>query len=100
MTKSSFPGLFFQKMDGICASPISYTKRIKKALSKGNGARGPAHVLVPKNTFTDVFAITGVPVTLATSESSFSALRRDLPKKHHEVQDCLNKLEQLRTDSL
>ena len=23
---------------------------------------------------------------------------QDLPKKHHEVQDCLNKLEQLRTD--
>ena len=46
----------------------------------------------------DVFDITAAPVTLAISESTFSALRRDLPKKHHKVQDCLNKLEQLRTD--
>ena len=30
MTKSSFPGVFFQKMDGNCASPKSYMKRIKK----------------------------------------------------------------------
>ena len=30
MTKSSFRGVFFQKMDGNCASPISYMKGIKK----------------------------------------------------------------------
>lgn len=39
MTKSSFPGVFFQKMDGNCASHILYEGN-KKALSIGNGAGG------------------------------------------------------------
>ena len=30
MTKGSFPGLSFQKMEGNRASPISYTKGIKE----------------------------------------------------------------------
>ena len=49
MTKSSFPGVFFQKMDGncTCLSYILYEGN-KKALSIGNGAHGPAHVLVLK----------------------------------------------------
>ena len=75
MTKSSFPGMFFQKMDGNCASPISYTKGIKSSKHR-QWSTGACPCFGAENTFTDVFDMTAVPVTLATSESTFSALRR------------------------
>ena len=79
----------FKKL-GCFLSSVASDDRDGHGLAKNkNWGAKPPHVLVPKNTFIDVFTI---PVTSATSRRAFSALIR--PKEHQEA----GAPEQLRTD--